>query len=104
MTSAESRRILTKPDRTFGGTLFYPVANPLTIHEEIRAAMSAAHITLELTQEEHAAIAAAAQVTGVSVEEFVLQAARARMSWIKIPPAVGGTGYISDPQAEGNAK
>lgn len=66
--------------------------------------MSAAHITLELTQEEHAAIAAAAQVTGVSVEEFVLQAARARMSWIKIPPAVGGTGYISDPQAEGSAE
>ena len=66
--------------------------------------MSAAHITLELTQEEHAAIAAAAQVTGDSVEEFVLRAARARMSWIKVPSPVGGVGYISDSQAEGSAE
>ena len=66
--------------------------------------MSAAHITLELTQEEHAAIAAAAQVTGVSVEEFVLQAARARMSWIKIPSPVGEVGYVSESQAEGTAE
>lgn len=66
--------------------------------------MSAAHITLELTQEEHAAIAAAAQVTGVSVEEFVLQAARARMSWIKVPSPVGGVRYGVDHTVEGFAK
>jgi hypothetical protein len=66
--------------------------------------MSAANITLELTQEEHAAIAAAAQVTGVSVEEFVLQAARARMSWIKVPSSVGGVRYGVDHTVEGFAK